>query len=153
MRRRWTGGILTKVPDSGTWLTLFIFCSVAECRCRVSRTPEPAPRPAPRTTAGPGIQQDAEAEAGHGGVSAVLPPLLPWDRASEQDRAGAGYRAVPRRSARQDSAGGERRGRPGRCLWERCHPVVKEDQGSTGKNLNPVIRIRLSNFCGEDASG
>ena len=81
-------------------------------------------------------------------MSAVLPPLLPWDRASEQDRAGAGYRAVPRRSARQDSAGGERRGRPGRCLWERCHPVVKEDQGSTGKNLNPVIRIRLSNFCG-----
>ena len=53
----------------------------------------------------------------------------------------------------RDSAGGERRGRPGRCLWERCRPVAKEGRGSTGKNLNPVIRIRLSNFCGENASG
>ena len=153
MRRRWTGGILTQVPDSGTWLTLFIFCSVAECRCRVSRTPEPAPRPALRSTAGPRHPADAAADSRHGGVSAVLPPLLPWDRALEQDSAGAGYRAVPRRNARQEAAGGERRGKPGRCLWKWCRPVAEEDQGSTGKNLNPVIRIRLSNFCGEDASG
>lgn len=144
---------LNPSPDSGTWLTLFIFCSVAEWRCRVSRTPEPAPRPALRSTAGPRHPADAAADSRYGGVSAVLPPLLPWDRASEQDSAGAGYRAVPRRNARQEAAGGERRGKPGRCLWKWCRPVAKEGRGSTGKNLNPVIRIRLSNFCGENASG